>query len=77
MGQRGLTGHTRFKRGKRLRVKMRSGEVFEDRYVGDASSHAVLERRGRVAKRDILKMTILKGRLDGQEEGAGRLRRHD
>ena len=65
MTRRNASGHTRFRRGKRLRVKLVDGEVFEDWYVGDANGYVVLRRRGRVAASEVSSMSILKGRIDG------------
>lgn len=54
-------GHTLFSRGKRLRVVMRDGRKFDDRYVERRSGSVVFVDAGPVRTKDIRRMFIVKG----------------
>lgn len=47
------TPHTATYRGKRVRVKLRSGLVFIDKFHSRTKSYVIFENRGRVHKGDI------------------------
>ncbi|MBN1320528.1 MAG: hypothetical protein JXA87_06785 [Thermoleophilia bacterium] len=49
----GKMPHTACHPGKRVRVKLHSGEVIFDRFVTRTDRYIVLEERGKVMKRDI------------------------
>jgi len=53
-------GHTGCPRGKRVRVKLRSGETIVDRFHERTDRDVFLERRGRIPKRKIRSFTILR-----------------
>lgn len=53
MGRR-CSPHTSTIRGKRVRVKLRSGEVFIDRFLERTKSYVFFEKRGKITKGDII-----------------------
>lgn len=48
-----LLGHTSCYRGKRVRVKLRSGEVFLDRFKERTDKHVIFYGAGKIRKADI------------------------
>lgn len=52
--------HTRFTKGKRIRVVLRSGEEFVDRYESTTSTHMVFRERGKVIKSSIRNTSVYK-----------------
>ena len=53
MGRR-CSPHTSTIRGKKVRVKLRSGEVFIDKFLERTKSYVFFEGRGKVMKGDIV-----------------------
>jgi hypothetical protein len=55
------TPHTAFSKGTTIRIKLRSGEVFIDKFEDAKSGVMILRERGRISKRTILSCSIYKG----------------
>ena len=55
------TPHTATNRGKRVRIVLKDGTKLDDRFVDDTDRHVLLERVGKVRKRDIKAFIVLKG----------------
>lgn len=54
------TPHTAAHAGKRVRLKLKSGERIDDRFVTRTDHWVVLENYGRIMKRDIKAFFVLK-----------------
>jgi hypothetical protein len=57
--------HTNFTPGKRVYVKLTSGEQFIDRFLEKRDRAVFLEQRGKVLNADITSMTIYRSK-EGQ-----------
>lgn len=55
--------HTSCYRGKRVRVVLRSGEVFVDRFHERTGHFIVFKDRGRIPRGDIAAFSIFKANL--------------
>ncbi len=55
-----MSTHSGTTKGKRVRIKLKSGEVFVDKFVDSKSGYCFFEERGRVAKKDISNFSIHK-----------------
>ena len=58
MGNR--LGHTSCYRGKKVFIRLRNGESFEDRFLERTCKHVILYGRGKIRKSDIDSFSILK-----------------
>jgi len=54
--------HTNFTPGKRVYVKLKSGQQFVDRFVEKRARAVFLEQRGKVLNADITSMTIYRNK---------------
>lgn len=53
--------HTHFTKGKRLRVKLKSGEVFFDHFEEHLSRYVRFRVRGKVPTKELANLSIAKG----------------
>jgi len=59
-----MSTHSSTKKGKRVRIKMRDGTTFVDKFLDTGSGWIEFEERGKVLKKDIKNFTIYKGETD-------------
>lgn len=52
--------HTSCARGRRVRVKLRNGLVFVDKFHDRTKSYVFFQNRGRVSKADIVSFSFYK-----------------
>lgn len=55
------TPHTAFPKGTTIRIKLRTGEVFIDKFEDAKGGVMILRERGRLNKREIAVCSIYKG----------------
>lgn len=55
-----MSTHSGTTKGKRVRIKLKDGTVFVDKFVGSKSGYCFFEERGKVAKKDISNFSIHK-----------------
>ena len=58
----GRRPHTSVYPGKRVRVRLLDGTVFDDVFQDDNDRYMILRDRGKVLKRDVKALIILKGK---------------
>ena len=56
-----MSTHSSTYKGKRVRIKLKNGEVFVDKFLDNKSGVIHFEERGKVLKKDIKNFTIYKG----------------
>lgn len=56
--------HTSTHKGKRVRVKLKDGSVFVDKFLDEKSQHIIFEEQGKVSKSDIVNFSINKNKAD-------------
>ncbi len=59
-----MSTHSSTYKGKRVRIKLKDGNVFVDKFLDSKGRYVIFEERGRVAKKDIKNFTIYKGEVD-------------
>lgn len=57
----GQIGHTSVRRGKRVKVFLRNGDSYIDRFIEHRSKYIVLKETGRVSTSILKKLAIFKG----------------
>ena len=55
-----MSTHSSTYKGKRVRIKLKDGEVFVDKFVDSKGRYIFFEERGKVAKKDISNFSINK-----------------
>ena len=55
-----MSTHSGTYKGKRVRIKLKNGDVFIDKFVDSKSGYCFFEERGKVAKKDISNFSIHK-----------------
>jgi hypothetical protein len=55
-----MTTHSSTYKGKRVRIKLKDGTVFVDKFLDSKSSYIFFEEKGRIAKKDIVNFSINK-----------------
>ncbi len=55
-----MSTHSSTYKGKTVRVKLRDGTVFHDKYVDTKARHVFFEEHGKVSKKDIQSFSIRK-----------------
>lgn len=55
--------HTSFRQGKRLRIVLRSGEIFEDHFVERKGRFLILRERGRISFSDLRSAGVARGNV--------------
>lgn len=56
-----MSTHSSTNKGKRVRIKLKDGTVFVDKFIATGSGWIEFEERGRVLKKDIKNFSIHKG----------------
>lgn len=59
-----MSTHSSTNKGKRVRIKMKDGTSFVDKFLDTGSGWIEFEERGKVSKKDIKNFTIYKGETD-------------
>ena len=59
-----MSTHSSTYKGKRVRIKMKDGTSFVDKFMDNKSGVIHFEERGKVLKKDIKNFTIYKGEVD-------------
>jgi len=54
--------HTSTHKGKRVRIKLKDGTVFVDKFLDEKGSYIIFEERGRIAKSDVANFSINKNK---------------
>lgn len=54
--------HTSTYKGKRVRVKLKDGTVFVDKFLDKKGSHILFEEHGRIATSDVVNFSINKNK---------------
>jgi hypothetical protein len=54
--------HTSTYKGKRVRVKLKDGTVFVDKFLDEKGRHIHFEEHGAIAKRDVVNFSINKNK---------------
>ena len=54
--------HTSTYKGRRVRVKLKDGTVFVDKFLDEKSQHIIFEEHGRIAKSDVVNFSINKNK---------------
>lgn len=60
-----MSTHSGTTKGKRVRIKLKDGTVFVDKFVDSKSGYCFFEERGKVAKKDIANFSIHKWQNKG------------
>ena len=55
-----MSTHSSTYKGKRVRIKLKDGEVFIDKFLDSKGRYIFFEERGKVAKKDISNFSINK-----------------
>lgn len=55
-----MSTHSGTYKGKRVRIKLKNGDVFVDKFLDSKSGYCIFEEHGRVAKKDISNFSIHK-----------------
>lgn len=55
-----MSTHSSTYKGKRVRIKLKNGDVFVDKFVDSKGRYIFFEERGKVAKKDIANFSINK-----------------
>ena len=61
-----MSTHSSTYKGKTVRVKLRDGTVFEDKYMDTKARHIFFEERGKVSKKDVQSFSIRKLRSESE-----------
>lgn len=56
-----MSTHSSTYKGKRVRIKLKNGDTFVDKFVDNKSGVIHFEERGKVLKKNIKNFTIYKG----------------
>ena len=59
-----MSTHSSTYKGKRVRIKLKNGDSFVDKFVDTKSGVVYFEERGKVLKKDIKNFKIYKGKTD-------------
>ena len=59
-----MSTHSSTKKGKRVRITLKNGDVFVDKFVDTGSGWIKFEVKGRIDKKLIKNFTIFKGLVD-------------
>lgn len=59
-----MSTHSSTNKGKRVRIKLKNGDVFVDKFVDTGSGWIEFEERGKVQKKDVKNFAIYKGETD-------------
>jgi hypothetical protein len=54
--------HTSTYKGKRVRIKLKDGTVFVDKFLDEKGKHIIFEEHGRVPKIDVINFSIYKNK---------------
>lgn len=61
-----MSTHSSTNKGKRVRIKLKDGEIFVDKFVTTGSGWIEFEERGRVDKKLIKNFSIHKGETNAK-----------
>lgn len=61
-----MSTHSSTNKGKRVRIKLKNGDVFVDKFVTTGSGWIEFEERGRVQKKEIKNFSIHKGETNAK-----------
>lgn len=61
-----MSTHSSTNKGKRVRIKLKNGDVFVDKFLGTGSGWIEFEERGRVQKKEVKNFTIYKGETEAK-----------
>jgi hypothetical protein len=60
--------HTSTYKGKRVRIKLKDGTVFVDKFMDEKGKHIIFQERGRIPKVDIVNFSINKNKSPTDSE---------
>ncbi len=55
-----MSTHSSTYKGKRVRIKLKNGDVFVDKFVDSKGRYIFFEEHGKIAKKDIANFSINK-----------------
>lgn len=55
-----MSTHSSTFKGRRVRIRLKNGDVFVDKFVDSKARHIIFEEHGKVLKKDISNFSIYK-----------------